>query len=183
MASGALVATSATITGDITATSGTFTGTVNANAGTFSSTVYVGATSNRIVIDGTNKLLKSESYVASTSGWAINGNGTIDFRGGNIAGWTITASALHNATGTIDGTTYTTTGLVLGSTGFIATPKFRVTTGGILYAVEANISGAITATSGSFTGTINASGGVFTGNVTAGTSKFGVDVSSSNDGI
>lgn len=77
---------SMTTAGDITASNVNLTGTINASAGTFSNSVYVGATSSRIIIDGTNKLLKSESYSAGVSGWAILGDGTIDVRGGVIGG-------------------------------------------------------------------------------------------------
>ena len=88
---------------------------------------------------------------------------------GLIAGWNFDATKLYNATGTLDGTAYTTTGIVISSAGYIAAPKFRLEADGKIYATEASISGAVTATSGSCTGAVNASSGNFTGAVTVGT--------------
>jgi len=55
-------------------------GDITADSGFFSGTVYVGATNNRIIIDGVNKLLKSENYSAGVSGWQIDGLGNAEFQ-------------------------------------------------------------------------------------------------------
>ena len=63
----------------------------------------------------------------------------------SIAGWLFDSAKIHSsATGTVDGSAYTTTGMVIGATGFIAAPKFRVTTAGVLYATDGIFSGTIT---------------------------------------
>jgi hypothetical protein len=96
LGTGTIASTNFNVTsaGVVTMTGATVSGTINASAGTFSNSVYVGATSNRIIIDGANKLLKSENYVSNTTGWAVKGDGTIDFRAGVIGGLTVNATSL-----------------------------------------------------------------------------------------
>lgn len=96
LGTGTIASTNFNVTsaGVVTMTGAMVSGTINASGGTFSNSVYVGATSSRIVIDGTNKLLKSENYVANTTGWAVKGDGTLDFRAGTIGGLTINATSL-----------------------------------------------------------------------------------------
>ena len=56
------------ISGAITATSGTITGTL-----------YVGAAANRIVIDGSAKVIRSEDFVTKVSGWQTDYLGNAEF--------------------------------------------------------------------------------------------------------
>ena len=100
-----------------------------------------------------------------------NGNlqitGTIIAEGGNIAGWTIGQNALYKK----DNNNNEVIGMSPGDISFWAggsasSAPFRVTNGGVLTAIGADISGEITATSGSFTGTVvvDSNGGCFTTN-------------------
>lgn len=73
---GTLTASSATITGAITATSGAITGSVT-----------VGSVSGGyILIDGSNKLIKSSNYVAGSVGWMVDYLGNAEFENVIIRG-------------------------------------------------------------------------------------------------
>lgn len=48
---------------------------ISGNDGNFSGTVKVGASGNRIIIDGANKNIRSENYIADESGWIIEQDG------------------------------------------------------------------------------------------------------------
>jgi hypothetical protein len=102
-----------------------------------------------------------------------------DFINAKIAGWNFDNTKLWNATGTLDGTAYTTTGMVIGSTGYIAAPKFRVTTAGVLYAVDVNITGTINATAGQIGGSVITSttitGGIIQTSSSSSTSRVVID--------
>jgi hypothetical protein len=65
--------------GDVEFENGTFRGTINATAGNFTGTVYVGTAPNRVLIDGANKVLKSENFLTTVSGWQILGTGSAEF--------------------------------------------------------------------------------------------------------
>lgn len=93
---------------------------------------------------------------------------------GKVGGWTSSNTAL------------TSSNMVLSSAGasgvvnnhsdswsIYSRGNFGVTTGGILYATGANISGHIEASSGSFTGTIDATDGTFRGSIYADNGKIG----------
>lgn len=77
-----------------------------------------------------------------------------------IAGWAFDSAELYssNLSGTSDGTDYTTTGMVLGSTGYIAAPKFLLKTDGsalfkgTLSAPDGNIGGFTLSGSALYTG-------------------------------
>lgn len=86
--------------------------------------------------------------------------------GGTIKGTTVDAVSF---TGTNVLGTGTITGGTISGTRFTNGSSFNVTSGGILTASDANITGTITATGGSFTGSINATSGTFRGTVSGGT--------------
>ena len=75
-----------------------------------------------------------------------------------IAGWSFDNVKIYNATGTVDGTDYTSTGIVLSSTGYIAAPKFLLKVDG-----SAKFKGDISGASGTFTGSITGATGTIGG--------------------
>ena len=83
--SGALTATSATITGNITATSGTFTGTVYASSGTFTGTVYASAGTFTGTVTATSGSFTGNLYSSS----------------GTIGGFTLSSTGLSNPSSSI----------------------------------------------------------------------------------
>lgn len=113
---GKLTATGATITGNITATSGTFTGTINARSGTIGS-----ANAPKITIGSTGDTSSSTSRIYSGSKSSKNS--------------------------TNDGFYIGTDGISLGAyNSSLGHNPFEVSTSGLLYATNANISGTIKAT-------------------------------------
>jgi hypothetical protein len=160
-ATGALVATGATITGNVTATSGTFTGTVNAGAGYFgtptngfsiNSTGLVGVGTGTIVggvIQGA-QFTNGSTFSVSPTGFLIASAGT-------IGGLTLSGSSITSATG---GFSVTSAGVLTAISGTIGgltlasnsissiTGGFSVTSAGVLTAATANITGTINATGG-----------------------------------
>ena len=181
------------VSGAVNATTGNFSGYVTAGgvqlgaalptnpigSGTANG-LYINA-NNYFVDNGTTTVFKAgnaSNYVSwDGSNLNISGGGTFtgELSGGTInIGGNDTTSFHVNSNGQM--------WLGAGTTSF-ATAPFRVDSNGDVTATSATITGAITATSGTFTGTINASGGTFTGYVTGGTSRFGVDVSGTEDGL
>ncbi len=154
-----------TKSGDVEFQSGVFRGDITATSGFFSGTVYVGATSNRIIIDGPNKLLRSENYVAGTSGWQIEGDGDAEFQDGIFRG-AITAesgSFVGNVTvGTggsfSSGQTAYNTGTGFWLEANAGTPRFSLgipgSAGLTWNGSTLTVNGAFTATSGNITGTL-----------------------------
>lgn len=53
--------------------------TISGNSGYFSDIVRVGTVGSRVIINGTAKTIGSENYVAGTSGWQIDGDGSAHF--------------------------------------------------------------------------------------------------------
>lgn len=67
----------------------TMGGVLTATTGNFLGLIYVGATSNRIKIDGAGKVIGMEDFVSGSTGWEIDGAGNSEFNNtvvrGNIA--------------------------------------------------------------------------------------------------
>lgn len=95
-------------------------------------------------------VIQSNNYVAGTSGWIINKDGTAEFRN-IIARGNIQATSLNAATGTF-------TGQLSAATGTFA---------GALSAATGTFAGALQAASGSFSGALVAASGTFSGSLTA----------------
>jgi len=103
--------------------------------------------------------VKSDNYVAGTTGWQIDHDGSAEFSNVTVRG------VVEAATGTIGGWTIAAGLLSVGGVGMRpadypffagnanpASAEFRVTAAGALYATGATISGAVTATSGTIGG-------------------------------
>ena len=102
----------------------------------------------------TGMVIGGAGYIASpgffmTSGGALTLKGNVSASSGNIGGWTLGSGTLKSAdiTGTADGSTYTTTGMVIGGAGYIASPGFFMTSGGAL-----TLKGNVSASSGNIGG-------------------------------
>jgi len=106
------------------------------------------------------------SGVISAGGITVNSSAGIT--GGTVGGWAITSTQIQGGTisGGGDGS-YTTTGIRLGSGGWISAKNFYIDSSG----------------NASFRGNITATGGSFSGYVTAGTMKIGASVSGTDNGI
>lgn len=92
--------------GDVEFQNGTFRGDITADSGFFSGTVWVGETNNRILIDGPNKLLRSENYVAGVSGWQIDGDGDAEFQNVLIRGTLQSTVFSYNEVTAVGGQAY-----------------------------------------------------------------------------
>ncbi len=109
---GIVYASGGSFTGAVTATSGSFTGAVTATSGSFTGSITAGAgTIGGIVIGGAD--VRSSGYVAGTTGFRINADGSVECYNLTASG-NITANALNAATGTIGALTVGTTGHVKG---------------------------------------------------------------------
>jgi len=76
----------------------TIKGVVEATGGFFDEVVYVGVEEGeRILLDGVNKLIRSENYQAGTAGFELNGDGTAEFNNITVRG------SVHASEGSIDG--------------------------------------------------------------------------------
>lgn len=159
-ATGALVATGATITGNITATSGTFTGTVNASAGTFTGTI----TSNAATITGGSFTVGS-AFQISTSGFLFASGAQIGpwyFGGGFLSSNSDGTGNRWNASSGVLATTSMTISAASGVTGISLLNGANISTGG----------GNITAGAGTIsasTGTISTQSLTTTGTATMAT--------------
>jgi len=157
-ATGALVATGATITGNITATSGTFTGTVFASAGTFTGTI----TSNAATITGGSFTVGS-AFQISTSGFLFASGAQIGpwyFGGGFISSNSDGTGNRWSASSGVLATTSMTISAASGVTGISLLNGANISTGG----------GNITAGAG----TISASTGTITTQTLASTNTLSV---------
>ena len=126
--------------GEITAHKLTVTGSGNIIGGwnVDSNAIYYGTEgSNATFTSGNSDItlgagfISAKNFYLDTSGNArIAGN--ISASAGNIGGWTLGSGTLKSAdiTGTADGTDTTTTGMVIGGTGYIAGPNFLLNTSG-----------------------------------------------------
>lgn len=65
--------------GDVEFQDGKFRGTIYAEAGEFTDVVYVGSAADRIIIDGSNKNIRSEGFTTGVEGWKIDSDGTAEF--------------------------------------------------------------------------------------------------------
>lgn len=72
--------------GDVEFQNGIFRGDITADSGFFSGLVYVGDAPDRIVLDGPNKQVRSEDFDTGIEGWAINGDGTVEFQSAVLRG-------------------------------------------------------------------------------------------------
>lgn len=128
--------------------------------------------------------IQSWDYAAGTTGWAIKGNGTVDFKSGNFRG------DITGATGTFSGSLNVNNKFFVDSSGNIGiggtaatNGAFRVSSTGQLTATNAVISGDISGMTGTFGGTVSgAVTGTTYGPINIGSSRFMVD-SSGNIGI
>ena len=145
---GALVATSATITGSVTATSGAIGGWT---LGATSLSCGTGATTVGIDSGGTNPAFYAGSATPGSAPFRVTQAGALTATAGAIAGFTITSLYLYSGTGA------NTAGV--SSDGFIAfwagdasgpSAPFRVTPAGALVASSATITGTVNATAGYF---------------------------------
>lgn len=157
---GALVATSATITGSVTATSGTigsftigtylYTGTKtaynDANAGVHVGSDGIGIGNNIFTVSSAGALVATSATIT----------GAITATSGAIGGFTL---ATHLYTGTKTAYNDANAGVHVGTDGIgIGNNVFTVSSAGALVATSATITGAITASSGSITGPLTMSG-------------------------
>jgi hypothetical protein len=163
-ATGALVATGATITGNVTATSGTFTGTVNAGSGYFGTpTNGFSINSTGLVGVGTGTIVGgviSGAQFTNGSTFSVSPTGFLIASAGTIGGLTLSGSSIASATG---GFSVTSAGVLTAISGTIggltlasnsissATGGFSVTSAGALTAISGTIGGS-TLASGSMTG-------------------------------
>ena len=196
--SGALTATSATITGAVTATSGAIGGwSINGTSIYTGTEDHSGYTANAgditIYSDGTDSSIHAKNFYIDTSGnltatgvtltgaiTATSGSFTgtvstsnITATGGTVGGWTLGANALTTGgAGTTVGLDNTITEgddvRIYAGSATPASAPFRVTEAGVLTASNATITGAVTATSGSFTGTVSTSNITATGGTVGG---------------
>ena len=130
--------------------------------------------------------MTSTGFATGSTGWAIDGDGNVEFNSGNFRGdltgangaFDGTVSAANITAGNLASDVINTGNLNAdninaGTITSIAmnngTGTFQVDAAGNLTATAATITGAITATSGSFTGAITATSGSFTGTVSAAT--------------
>jgi len=146
---GALIATSATITGAITATSGAIGGwTVDSTS--IKDTAGLVGMSSAITIGDDIRFWAGHATPASAP-FKVTEAGALTATSGSIGGWTLGATALTSGTGA------TTVGVDSGGTNPAfyagsATPgsaPFRVTQAGALTASSATITGALTTSAGS----------------------------------
>jgi len=160
---GALVATSATITGSITATTGVIGGwTISANA----MTAGTGDTTTSMDSGGTNPAFYAGSATPASAPFRVTQAGALVATSATITG-AITATSGSIGSFTIGTYLYTgsktayddtNAGVHLGSDGLgIGNNVFTVSAAGALVATSATITGSITATSGTIGGwTVNA---------------------------
>jgi hypothetical protein len=81
--------------GALTASNATITGTINANAGNILGSLYVGASGNRLHLDGANKRFESTNFASGTSGFRIEGEtGNAEFNNVAVRG-ALTATAIQ----------------------------------------------------------------------------------------
>jgi len=166
---GALVATSATVTGAITASSGSvgsftigtylYTGTKtaynDANAGVHLGSDGLGIGNNVFTVSSAGALVATSATIT----------GTVTSTAGTIGGFTLSSTALYAGATTTRIQLDTTSGIHLGATAFADAP-FRVSLAGALTCTTATITGAITATSGSI-GSFTIGTYLYTGSKTA----------------
>ena len=173
--SGALVASSATITGAITATSGSigsftigtylYTGTKTAyndvEAGVHLGSDGIGIGNNIFTVSSAGALVATSATIT----------GAITATSGTIGSFTI---GTYLYTGTKTAYNDANAGVHLGSDGIgIGNNVFTVSSAGALVATSATITGDITATSGSFTGSITATSGTIGGFTITATELYG----------
>ena len=139
----------------------------NTEVGSFGSETYIGPTASEHVKissaglqlkDGnTTRMSMSSAGIEMGDDFSVDSSGNVSMAGtvsasaGNIAGWTLGSGIFKsaNTTGTIDGSTYTTNGMVLLGTGALASKNFYIDTSG-----NANFKGDLTGASGYFTGDV-----------------------------
>jgi hypothetical protein len=112
--------------------------------------------------------IQSENYVASSAGWRINGNGSVEFQDGEFRG-DIVGASIDIGTGNDSWHVDSDGNMWAGHADFVSAPV-QISKAGVLNASGGFFSGAITATSGSFTGIVTAS--TFTGNNTLSNASF-----------
>lgn len=163
--SGALTATSATITGAITATSGTFTGTVNASAGTIggwtinSTSIYTGTEDHAAYTTNSGDItIYSDGADASIHMFNtyIDNTGKIFTKSALIGGWTINSTSIYTGTEDFSGYTTNSGDVTLYSNGSDASLHFFNTyldTTGKLFTKSATIGGWTIDSTSIYTGT------------------------------
>lgn len=158
-------------------------------------------TSNELTSDLVlvNNIIKSNNYIAGTTGWIIASNGSAEFsnvtvRGtivsntGTIGGWTVDSNSIYSGTKGTNGS-YTGVGNITISTSFISSNQFTIASNGvttfkgILSAPSGNIAGwtinaaNITSSTGNTifysNGYIQASSGKFTGQIESASGNVG----------
>jgi hypothetical protein len=122
----------------------------------------------------------------TTNGWdyeggglAINVNGKAVLmagrRGSNygasIAGWNFDNEAIYTGTKGANGA-YTSSGMTIGSAGFISSPNTYITSSGVLYTKSANIAGWTIDSSAIYSGTRGANGAYTSSGMTIGSAGF-----------
>lgn len=111
-----------------------------------------------------------------TTGWAITSTGQAEFdnaviRGnvtanaGAIGGWNVDSNSLYSGTKSSNGN-YATSGITIGSSGFISAKEFRLDADGNAY-FKGDLNGAnIVGVTGRFTGSVTVNGDLTAGNTT-----------------
>ena len=184
---GALTATSATITGTLTVgsvinggvtlSSGTTLSTLESNASTAITNANTAITNANSAISTANTALANANNALNQlpnklqAGSSYNLTGVVDvqdsgaIKAGSVT-WNSTTGAVTGGTGVV----FTENGITAvknGATTFSLTNAGDATFAGSLSAATGTFSGNLSAAGGTFTGNLNAAGGTFTGNLTS----------------
>jgi hypothetical protein len=79
------------------------TGTFTATGGAVTGVLYVGASPNRVVLDGPNKLIKSENFIAGQQGWKVGGDDTAEFRDVTVRGQMLSTTVTYKELAAVGG--------------------------------------------------------------------------------
>lgn len=141
--SGKIVADSGSFNGAITATSGQFNGAVTATSGQFNGAI----TATSLTLGGAN-------YTSMPSSLSSGDVRNIVNQAASTSGWIKQSDGYYQLGNPVGG------------------DNFKVTTGGLLTANNAILSGSVYATNGVFSGTVYATNGKFKGNISADSGYF-----------
>jgi hypothetical protein len=129
--------------------SGTFSGDISAATGTFTGGIAIGSGNSIFKADSNGIYLGNATFADAP--FSVTPAGILKSTSGTIGGWSMSASQLTaNAAGGGDGS-FTTSGIRLGSGGWISAKNFFIDSSG-----NASFRGNITATGGSFSGDVTA---------------------------
>ncbi|MBN9461697.1 MAG: hypothetical protein J0H00_10800 [Burkholderiales bacterium] len=138
----------------------------------------VSVKASKILADklGVGQYIASQNYVAGSTGWRINADGTAEFSGVVVRGTIYASAGLIG--GIVIGSTYLqSAGFVSGANGYRlnldGTSEFNdVIVRGTVYASAGMFAGALNGATGTFAGALSAATGTFAGALSAATGTF-----------